>query len=225
MTDAIFSLMTKPWSSYEEAKERSARIDSLLGFEIEACEAKIAAPKAQGREDWAHLSPQAFQTPYPELADMIRLIEGDRSVDWVDLGAGYGRLGLLLSRMRPRDRFQGFEFVDERVREGNRILANCGCERARLESRDLLDSEFRMPTADVYFIFDFGQPAQIDVILGNLRELSKADPIAVFGRGRATRHLIATSHAWLSQVEEPLHTEHWSLYRSAENSLGRKESK
>lgn len=225
----ILSLMTAPWSSYDEAKARSARIDELLGFELAACESEIA--KTRGRvvgsehEDWSHLPAQAFLTPYPELADMIRRIQGASAMDWVDLGAGYGRLGLMLDWLRPQDRFQGFELVPERVRESRRVLAKWNCQKSEMSTQDLLAEGFRLPAADVYFIFDFGKTRQIARLVEQLRELSRRRPIAVFGRGRATRHLIATEHPWLAQVEEPLHTEHWSLYRSSGESPGGKRAR
>ena len=120
MKQAIRTLMTEPWDSYEEAKRRSQVIDDLLGFRIQNCESTLE--RVHGRVDWAHLSEQSFQTPYPELAQITRAFAIETKLRWTELGAGYGRLGLVLSWLRPQDHYFGFEFVAERVREGQRIF-------------------------------------------------------------------------------------------------------
>ena len=40
----------------------------------------------------------------------------------VDLGAGYGRMGLVIAKHYPTLSFWGVEYVAERVAEGNRVF-------------------------------------------------------------------------------------------------------
>ncbi|MBX2995207.1 MAG: hypothetical protein KF681_10300 [Bdellovibrionaceae bacterium] len=211
-------LIREPWSSYEEAKSRSETIDALLGVQIERAE--VSAREASiSKADWSHLSAQAFQTPYPELHQILQHFAGDPPLRWVDFGCAYGRMGLIVDWFRPEDRWRGFEYVEARVAEGNRVLRSWCSEHPRIEKVDL-NQNFEIPEFDVGFLFDFGSVSEISAFLRRLREQVASKPISMIGRGRATRHLIATEHAWLSQVEEPYHTEHWSLYRSSTDSRG-----
>jgi hypothetical protein len=214
----IRELLLQPWTSYESAKKDSEEIDRLLGFRLEEVEEEIRSSTGD-RQDWSNLSAQAFQTPYQELADIVRRFQEERELAWLDLGAAYGRLGLILSILRPQDRFLGLEFVLERVRHGTEVLKPL-CPKAELRLVDVTAADFDLPPFDVLFLFDFGTPAQISSLLDRIQERALRSPVTVVGRGRATRHLIETAHPWLSQVERPLHTAHWSLYRSSEKSAG-----
>jgi len=214
----VRALIEAPWQDYVEAKHRSAQIDAHLGFRIDEIERAIADPSIG--QTWLHLSAQSFQTPYPELADIVRLFPHKRSYRWLDLGAAYGRLGFVLQALRPADSFLGYEFVDSRVQHGNEVLGRWRCTSAKLQCRDLRNLSDPWPPFDLLFLFDFGQPSEIAGFLDQLRERRSSQAFSLIGRGRATRHLIATQHPWLSQVEEPLHTPHWSLYRSSWLSPG-----
>ena len=210
----VLDLIREPWSSYAEAKRRSEEIDQIIGYDIRTCEQEIQGLQS-GKKDWSELSPQIFQTPYPELAEIVQMFTTNHSLRWVDFGAGYGRLGLVLGLLRPQDSFCGFEFVEQRVRLGALILDKWANQQTRLFFADLNSQDFMPPEADLFFVFDFGTPQDIHSLLVRLRQRAPRQPMTVIGRGRATRHLIATEHPWLSQVEEPLHTPHWSLYRSS----------
>lgn len=218
MSPSISELILSPWSDYAEAQARSARIDALLGVRLEETEDRLRGRVGDLRGGWTRLSPQAFQTPYPELAEMVRLFTEVRPLRWLDLGAAYGRLGLVLSLLRPEDEFLGIEHLEERVTEGNRVLAAAGAGRARLRAEDVLAGE--LPDFDVAFLFDFSDPAEVSLLLERLRERAREKPFAIFGRGRGTRHLIEDRHPWLSQVEEPLRAPHWTLYRVSSRSPG-----
>ena len=216
----IGELMKVPWSSCAEAEERSSQIDRQLGFRIDVCEAKVREfLESDERQQQSDLSAQLFQTSYPELVAIVRLFKGEKPLRWLDLGAAYGRLGFVLAFLRPKDFFYGFEFVSERVEHGSEVLMSWNCLHASLEQQDLLEPDFQLPAFDVVFIFDFGASAQISQILDQLHERSKTKLVTVIGRGPVTRHLIATQHAWLTQSEELLRSEHWMLYHSSNQSV------
>lgn len=211
-------LIRAPWSSYDEAKSRSEKIDDLLGVQIVTSESR-AREASTSAADWSHLSAQVFQTPYPELHQILQHFAGEPTLRWVDFGCAYGRLGLVVDWFRPEDLWWGFESVEARVVEGDRILRRWCSDRPRLERADLTQN-FEIPEFDVGFLFDFGSVNAISFFLERLRGQAAKRPIALIGRGRATRHLISTEHPWLSQVEEPFHTDHWTLYRNRADSPG-----
>lgn len=203
---------------YAEEKARADALDRELGFEIAAVELEIRARLAregnERRQTWNHLSPQIFQTPYAELERIVAAVDPEgRLGSWCDLGAAYGRLGIVLARLRPRARFTGIELVPERVREGRRIYARLGLDPEGLVRADL--ANFAIPAADLYFIYDFGSRAEIAAALERLRGIAAARAIRVVGRGRGIRDAIEREQPWLAQVIPPLHFAHFSLYRSA----------
>jgi hypothetical protein len=204
---------------YAEEKSLAEARDRELGLDTAATEAEIAARLAREdprreRQTWNHLSPQVFQTPYAELARIVREADPDRRARvWADLGAAYGRLGIVLAEIRPDARFVGMELVPERVREGRRIYLALGLDPESLVAADL--RECALPEADLYFIYDFGTRAEIERVLEALRLPARRGPVTVVGRGRGVRDAIERGHPWLADVIPPVHGPHSSIYRSA----------
>lgn len=205
-------------SDYAKEKKDSEKEDQTFGFQIDSVEAIIRdrlihAPQID-KVSWSHLSPQIFQTPYAELRRIVLEADPNKTVpSWVDLGAGYGRLGIVLSRLRPSARFTGIEFVPERVEEGRRVYSRLGLNPSSLICADL--STYPVPKACAYFIYDFGTRGEIEITLNALKSIALRFPIIVIGRGRAIRDAVEKNHPWLGSVISPLHFAHHSVYRSA----------
>lgn len=205
--------------SYADQQRHSAQVDHWLGLELEAVEQDLAKrfpnfDQARGEQHWIGLPIQTLQTPYSEIRYLLTLLNlklGDRVVD---LGAGYGRMGFVIARHHPEVAFTGYEVVKERVAEGNRILKTLENSKIELEAVDLSLKDFKPVEAEFYFIYDFGSRDAIAKTLTDLREISMKRKITVIGRGRSSRDAIERGEPWLSQVNEPQHFEHFSIYRS-----------
>lgn len=198
--------------TYAQAKEHARLVDSWLGFECEKIEKEIYALKPQfsqrAQETWIGLDAQSFQTPYVELRSMLEDMQVTAGDFVIDLGCAYGRLAHVMKAHYPMALYRGYELVQQRVSEGQRVL---DCQQ-RIQYRDLLNE--KPEPASHYLLYDYGSNASISKTLEDLREISKERKIKVVGRGRASRFLIHRDHAWLSEVNEPLHRETYSIYTS-----------
>lgn len=145
----------------------SAATDLLLGFRTHEIEkslyekARLKRPEGshktwghylhEGNQTWVGLDPETLQTPYLELKEMCELLKPKTNSTLVDLGAGYGRLGLVLEALYPTTSFCGYEYVSERVEEGKRIFKALNLAKAELHVQDLTADFFCLPPADYYF--------------------------------------------------------------------------
>ncbi len=209
-------------------QEHSRLLDKFFGFEVEQIEnellrkAKVILPDGNhkiwghslhdGQQTWVGLDLQTLQTPYHELVEICNFIRPLHSSHVIDLGAGYGRLGLVLSLLFPDVRFLGLEFVPERVQEGSRIYSLFNCSNAKLIQQDLSDEKFMLPIAEYYFIYDYGNLAEIRNTLKQLEGIVHQKKFKVIARGKGVRSLIQYEHPWLSQVFAPSHFENYSIY-------------
>ena len=71
----------------------------------------------------------------------------------VDLGSGYGRVGLVCSLLRPDIEFIGYEYVPHRVDIANKAAKHLGLEdNLSFKAQDLSLESFKIPEADVYYL-------------------------------------------------------------------------
>jgi len=206
----LFPLLDPCSFTYADAQAHAKKVDDFLGLQIETVETFLKQNKKAppDSEPWIGLPSQALQTPYIEIRYILSLLGLKEGNHLIDLGAGYGRMGLVMKAHYPETKFTGYEFIPERVKEGSRMLPS-------LKVQDLSLPDFTPEPADIYFIYDFGSRSAIQKTLLDLQSISRQRPIRVVGRGRSSRDAIERSHPWLSQVISPTHYEHFSIYRSS----------
>ncbi len=203
--------------TYADAQSHSAEVDAWLGIKTAEVEAQLlAAMKVENADHqlWIGLPVKALQTPYTELRELLERLAPEVGETVIDLGAAYGRMAFVLDKHAPGVGFIGYEFVGARVREGQQSYQRHGLKNAQLFEADLSHVEFRLPSAEYYFLYDYGNRQAIEKTLEDLREIAMVRAITVVGRGRASRDAIERGAPWLSQVVAPEHFLHYSIYRS-----------
>jgi hypothetical protein len=206
----------------------SEEVDKHFGYEVDRIErdlflsAKNLRPDGNltnlshvlhgGNQTWVGLEPQVILTPYDELLLICQHLSPKAGQTMVDLGAGYGRLGLVLHKICPGVKFIGHELVSERVVEGNRIFDRENCEAARLFTTDLTNDEFILPEADFYFIYDYGKVEHIRKTMKQIEVMADKRNIKVIARGLGTRSIIDHEHPWLSQVYPVIREKNFAIY-------------
>jgi len=209
-------------------RQHSGMVDKILGFRIRYVEEMLIAeargfePEGnhetwgptihEGAQTWVGLDIQTLQTPYSECLRILDLLKIKPYQQIVDLGAAYGRMGVLIGGLYAKNSFQGFEYVKARVDEGNRVYRELGLRRVELKHQDLFDSQFEIPEADIYFIYDYGQLEHIDHTLRQLERLAMKRPLKVVVRGKFTKRLITDRHPWLELSYEGKQEELFSIY-------------
>lgn len=216
------------WTSMEEALEESARIDESLGLKIPEIE-KFLLEKAKelnpsgnlrtfghslhaGNQTWVGLDLQTLQTPYAEIKLICDLLKPKAGQKIVDLGAGYGRMGLILETFYPGVLFTGYELVEQRVREGNRIFQELKCSYSQLLEQDLGANDFDLPEAQYYFLYDYGKVEHIKRTLEQLEVYAEKKNFRLVARGKGVRSLIQVHHPWLWDIYPAIHHETFSIY-------------
>lgn len=219
--DLVYELTAKP-GNYSQAKIHSEKLDQLFGFKYDLVEKSLLQKKEevetiepdQKRQFWIGLDIQALQTPYSEIVEMIEIINPSANDVWMDLGAAYGRVGLALGLLRSDVNFYGFEYVNERVIEGNRIRDHWQINNGQLLQADLIHDKIDFAKGNVFFLYDFGSRSDIYAVLEKLKLVAASNSIQVIARGRGVKNWIMMDFPWLSQVVPPIHFETWSLFQS-----------
>ena len=203
----------------------STDIDKRLGYRVEEVEnellhrARLMGPGGNhhtwgaglhaGNQTWVGLHPETIQTPYAELLRLCEKLNLKNGESIVDLGAGYGRLGVIIHDLYPGVKFSGIEIVPERVAEGKRVFEILGMDPSTLRKDDLTSEFFSPEIASHYFIYDFGKVPHIRRLLNQLGDLAWGSKFTITGRGKGIRSLISHEFPWLTPFYEE---ENFSIY-------------
>lgn len=172
-------------------------LDQILGFHYEAdLEMKRDNTIKERLYEGAGVG---VQSSYSTLLTALREIHPQQGARIVDLGSGYGRVGLVVGLLRPDMEFVGYEYVPHRVQ-----ISNDSCERFGLQERvlfytqDLSEKSFRIPDAEIYYMFDPFTRETYQHVLAQLVEVSRRQRIVIVTKGNARHWLqeIAVSEGW-----------------------------
>lgn len=200
--DDIFYPLTLPIEHDLTKRQLSSQIDFELGFDIKKIEEILKAKALQiaskhnfdqwgpllhnGAQTWIGLDFQILQSSYFDLKIMFDIIKPRPFQKIIDLGAGYGRIGVFLHQFYPLTHFLGIELVPERVKEATRIYKSIYASNKKMIVGDLSQLPELHP-GDIYFIYDFGSDEHIKKILELLK--TKKNSILVV-KGRICRSLM-----------------------------------
>ncbi len=138
-------------------------------------------------------SGHAVQTSYATILLVLDTLALPERAHVVDLGSGFGRLGLVAGLWRTDLTFTGYEYVGHRV-----DIAAASAQRAGLSARvrflhqDLADPAFEMPAADAYYMYDPFCDETYRRVLARLLIIGRTRAISVVTKGNAG--------AWLAQA-------------------------
>ena len=112
-------------------RQHSGMVDKILGFRVRYIEEMLIADARgfdpdgshetwgpsmhKGVQTWVGLDIQTLQTPYSECLRILQLLKIKPYQHVVDLGAAYGRMGIVIGGLYIKNIFTGFEYVKARV--------------------------------------------------------------------------------------------------------------
>ncbi len=126
------------------------------------------------------------QTSYASILAALRALDLPPEAHLIDLGSGYGRMGLIAGLWRSNLKFTGYEFVGHRVKISNRCALRAILnDRVQFIEQDLSDPNFQIPLADAYYMYDPFSPKTYQRVIDQLNQLSHKHPITVVTKADA----------------------------------------
>jgi 16S rRNA G527 N7-methylase RsmG len=191
------------------------QLDKKLGFRIPKIEVKLLqkyrayyqpndiSNKKQhfkGTQTWIGLHPQALQTPYNDLYEALLYLKEYNIETVVDIGAGYGRVGLVMNSIFPTSKFIGYEIIRKRMEEANRIFNVFNLQNCSVLQENVLAEDFIIPKAQIYFIYDFSEMDDICKILDQLSQRLMQENFFLITKGTRVDYLLAHKYKefWLA---------------------------
>lgn len=140
------------------------------------------------------------QSSYATTVLALQYLNLPKGSKFIDLGSGYGRIGLVLGLMRPDIQFTGYEYVAERVEIANKARTHLTLDQhVRFIAQDLVSTDFKIPVADTYYIFDAFTDASYSIIMPQIEEMTLHKRITVVTKGNARKWM--KSQFWSAPQE------------------------
>jgi hypothetical protein len=130
------------------------------------------------------------QSSYSTALVALRYLNPAKGSRFVDLGSGYGRIGLVVGLMRPDINFVGYEHVNHRVDIAASASLNLGMsQHVRFSNQDLSSADFQIPIAETYYIYDSFSDSTYQHILPQLAQIARQKKITIITKGNARQWL------------------------------------
>lgn len=166
---------------------RNWHLDRIAGLEVSATSRVIGETLARARppswgEEFVWQDPGESQTPmtgYGDLYSLLSRLALAPGSTFCELGAGFGRAGLLIGAAFPHLRYVGYELVEPRVEAAERAHRTLGLDaRVSFLQADLSRwSPTEAEDAEVYYVFCSFCEATGRHVLNQLERVARRRPI------------------------------------------------
>lgn len=144
------------------------------------------------------------QSGYSSILTALTHLAPKAGASFVDLGSGYGRIGMVVGLMRPDILFKGYEYVEHRVACSNYSSKMFDLqEHIQFHKQDLSSNIFKIPQADIYYMYDPFNESTYNYVLNQLVNIGRQQNITIATKGNAKSRLdeLARQEGW-TQAEE-----------------------
>lgn len=180
----------------------SLLIDTLIDMNVRAIN---LLNRGHAKPTHSHMGPAAWSdreygSSYLFLNEALKqggLSEGQHVVD---VGSGFGRLGVLIGIWFPHLKFSGFEINPIKVSESQEVKSRLGLTNIFFYEQDLTAPGFQFPRdVDVFYLFSPLNDESLPVVLDKMRVVATLRPIKVIAL-EGDGHLLPTLRAveWLT---------------------------
>ncbi|RZA05132.1 MAG: hypothetical protein EOP11_13480 [Proteobacteria bacterium] len=159
-------------------------IDEVLAINYQ--ESRSSMPANQASERLYESGGVGVQTSYATILKVLAAMQLPEGSHLMDLGSGFGRVGLAAGLCRDDLHFTGYEFVGHRVDAANISASRAGlADRVKFRQQDLGALNFEIPAADAYYLYDPFSAATYERVFTRLSELASFQKTTVIAKDGA----------------------------------------
>lgn len=163
---------------------------------------------------WIGLNSQVLQTNYSDIFGSLHFLRSFQINTIVDIGAAYGRVGIVSSAVFPKANFIGYEVVKSRFNEAKRVYFRHKLNNCDFVNVNVLDDPSSIEAADIYFIYDFSELSHISIILKKLYLRRDSKPFFLISHGERIDSLMSKFYKEFKKLENHSITSGLKIYCS-----------
>ena len=160
-------------------------------------------------------SGSAVQSSYTTILLALRYLKMNKGSRFIDLGSGFGRVGLVLGLLRPYIQFTGYEFVQKRVETADHASQALNMSsHVHFQSQDLSAKDFSIPEADIYYLYDPFNEETYAHVISQLSLIAKNKKVTIITKGNAKDHFMNSSAKGIWSKPQVFEHGNFCLFRS-----------
>ena len=154
------------------------------------------------------------QSSYNTIISALNFLRLPQKARLIDLGSGFGRVGFVISLLRPDISFTGYEYVSARVEKANAAIQKLGIAKQLFYQQDLSSPEFKIPEAEVYYLFDPFTTETYKHVVSQLNEMASKRKIMIVTKGNAREQFMTGDDKKFWSAPQILNYGNFCLFRS-----------
>jgi predicted RNA methylase len=160
------------------------RLDEIMGIDYTRDKGMWTDP--QNHERLYEGAGLGVQTSYASLLILLDELKPEAGARFIDLGSGYGRVGLAVGIVRPDIDFIGYEYVPHRVEASQNSALQAGLSgHVSFITQDLAERSFQIPEADFYYMYDPFSQETYQHVFDQLMAIAQKSRVAIVTKGNA----------------------------------------
>lgn len=189
-------------------------LDRIFGLDY-LVDKKILPTADFGTERVFEGSGMGVQSSYSTILLALRYLRIPKGARFIDLGAGFGRVGFVVGLLRPDVIFSGYEIVTERVAVVNKAIQDFGLEKnVKFIAQDLSSLDFVIPDADIYYLYDPFSVETYKHVLTQLSVIATRKKINIITSGETRQVMQELSQRGRWSPPQIFESGHFCLFRS-----------
>ena len=152
--------------------------DQLIG--LDKHHGIMADSEIPGQLIWKSLYLPELMTPYDDFVALLNLLDLDDGSLVVDVGAGVGRLGIVIGLHFPLLRYQGFEIVEDRVNSARTAAHQLGIKQSEFINTDVTSGDFLFSSmSQVFYMYDALGIDVLELCLVKIKKVAQQRQVTV----------------------------------------------
>lgn len=155
------------------------------------------------------------QSSYTTILLALRYLRIPTGSRFIDLGSGFGRVGLVIGLLRPDISFRGYEFAQHRVDVATQASQLLGMDsHVKYITQDLASKDFLIPEAETYYLFDPFTEETYEHVLSQLSLIKNRIKLTVITKGNAKQYFLNSKTNGLWSRPQEFEHGNFCLFRS-----------
>ena len=165
------------WQNPNDSSDREKMLNALIGMNSDMIQKAIETQyenEENGQKLYTQINSDTLGTPFAHMENIFKLSELKDGETVIDLGSGFGNVGIYLGLKRPMNSFIGHEIIRERHDEAERVKEYYELNSICFQNSDICQlDEANLIAGDQFVLYDPLSLPMLNELLGKMKNIAR----------------------------------------------------